>query len=190
MFNQNLHRLSASQPIAGKRSVRVKLTALVLFMSVGFAGPAFACTCADAKPFFEVAHKTPVIVYGDVESHDNNSLMFHITEVLHGVETRKRIRVWGDNGVLCRPYVSQFPVGTKWVFAIYRVSPSTGRGSLSAAPTPDDEKTDYAISICGEFALKVAGESAYGSFPQLYQPPTEPISLEKLRQRIRRWQNK
>jgi len=58
------------------------------------------------------------------------------------------IRVWGDDGALCRPYVSAFPRGTRWIFALKRLREPAAQ--------------DYAISICGDFWLEVRGDVAVG----------------------------
>ena len=58
------------------------------------------------------------------------------------------IRVWGDDGALCRPYISAFPLGTRWIFALKRLREPAAQ--------------DYAISICGDFWLEVRGDVAVG----------------------------
>ena len=60
----------------------------------------------------------------------------------------RTIRVWGDTGALCRPYVTSFPIGTRWIFAVRR-SHTPGEG-------------DYAITFCGEHWLEVRGDQAVG----------------------------
>ena len=60
--------------------------------------------------------------------------------VLQGRLTSAKLRVEGDDGHLCRPYVSRFPVGTRWVFALNRLR---------------DDSQDYYVSVCGFYAQKV-----------------------------------
>jgi hypothetical protein len=71
-----------------------------------------------------------------------------IVEVLKGTETRRVIRVWGDDGALCRPYVSAFPRGTRWILALKRLREPAAQ--------------DYVISICGDFWLEVRGDEVVG----------------------------
>ena len=100
-----------------------------------------------------------------------------IKEVLYGKEQKKRIRVWGDDGVLCRPYVTKFPKNTEWILNVDKVPSSKIKWE------PRREKAgDYAISVCGEHWLalkdrKIIGEDFY-SFPK-----TE-MSYEEFKQRI------
>ena len=51
--------------------------------------------------------------------------------------------MWGDNGALCRPYVTSFPVGSEWVFAL------DGPGSKPGMTS------DHTISACGSYWLAV-----------------------------------
>jgi len=71
-----------------------------------------------------------------------------IIEVLKGGDDRREIRVWGDSGALCRPYVTAFPRGSRWIFALKRLGEPTAR--------------DYAISVCGEYWLEIRGDQAVG----------------------------
>ena len=73
-----------------------------------------------------------------------------IVEVYKGTETRKKLVVWGDNGILCRPYLSQFDTGKYYVIAFYKASDGS-KGHVHE----DERPTDYAISICGDYWLKV-----------------------------------
>jgi hypothetical protein len=47
------------------------------------------------------------------------SMMIEILEVYKGAPASHTIIVQGDRGVQCRPYVSRFPIGTEWVFALW-----------------------------------------------------------------------
>ncbi|HET7854679.1 MAG TPA: hypothetical protein VFM04_09515 [Candidatus Methylomirabilis sp.] len=123
---------------------------LVLLAILGLPKSAFACSCMWAGPFSKVAPGKELIVLGEVMDHYKNSMDVKVIEVLKGTEERKSIRIWGDNGALCRPYVSHFPVGTTWLLAVFPMPEKTLGGR------------EYAISVCGEFWLEVRGDRAVG----------------------------
>ena len=91
---------------------------------------------------------TDLVVLGEARSYYRHSMDVAVIEVLKGGEDRREIRVWGDSGALCRPYVTAFPRGTRWIFALKRLGEPTAR--------------DYAISVCGEYWLEARGDQAVG----------------------------
>jgi hypothetical protein len=107
-----------------------------------------------------------VIILGEVLSYHKNSMDVQVIEVIKGTEDRKTIRIWGDNGALCRPYVTYFPIGTTWVLAISALPTKTVGEQLKLGAeegfisSPGNK--EYAISVCGEFWLKVRHEEAVG----------------------------
>jgi len=94
-------------------------------------------------------------------SHYKNSMDVRVIEVLKGTEEGKTIRIWGDTGALCRPYVSHFPVGTTWFFAVQKTTGEQA-SSLWERLFPSAHKSDFAISICGDFWLEVRDGRAVG----------------------------
>jgi hypothetical protein len=86
-----------------------------------------------------------------------------VVHVIKGIEDRPTIRIWGDNGALCRPGVNSFPARTRWLLAVSPL-PETPTGDPSVRPgfgSPPG-RTEYAISICGDFWLEVRGDRAIG----------------------------
>ena len=121
---------------------------VVVLLALAAPGAALACSCTWGGPFTKVALGTDLIVLADVRSYDHHRMDVTIVEVLRGIETRRVIRVWGDDGALCRPYVSAFPRGTRWILALKRLREPAAQ--------------DYTISICGDFWLVVRGDLAVG----------------------------
>jgi hypothetical protein len=123
---------------------------MAFLLGVYFAGTqALACECPDAGPFLVVARNAPLIVRGVVLAHIDHGLDFEVRDVYEGREMRKTIRVWGDNGRMCRRYASELSDGTEWVLALY---PAV----LDEEIRYEDEKaTDYPIVSCGEFSVRV-----------------------------------
>ena len=118
----------------------------------------FACTCINSRPFFDITSNVDLIVigkpisYGEVSSFSNEPLSVdvEIQRVLKGNVALEKVRVFGDNGALCRPYVTKFPLNTTWVFALNFLS------------TGANGEPQYSISNCGEFSLKVKAGRVFG----------------------------
>jgi hypothetical protein len=101
-----------------------------------------------------------VVVLGRVVDHRGNSMGVRVIEGIKGNAGGRTIRVWGDNGALCRPYVSSFPVGSTWILA---VSPTASpEGAWWTRFLTGRRERAYAISICGDFWLEVRGDRAVG----------------------------
>jgi len=122
---------------------------LALLVALLVPGVVLACSCVWAGPFTKVALRADLVVLGEVRSYNRHGMDVAVLEVLRGKEERPVIRVWGDTGALCRPYVAGFPRGTRWIFAVQR-----SRGPEAAG--------DYAISVCGEYWLEARGDQAVG----------------------------
>jgi hypothetical protein len=128
---------------------------------------AIACDCNSAGPFLDVASKAEFVALVKVvqylsfkDIHEEKtpmSMKVEIITIYKGEETRKTVTVWGDNGILCRPYLSEFLTGEYYVIAFYK-------GSDKGAHK-NEKKTDYSISVCGDYWLKadVQKQMAYGS---------------------------
>lgn len=121
--------------------------------------PAAACECYWVGPFLTVAPRAETIVRGRVLAyHPGESgpaplqaMDVEILDVWKGEVPSPILRVWGDNGGLCRPDVTQFPLGTEWLLAL------NGPGSKPGmSPGP-------AISVCGTYWLEVRGGMARGN---------------------------
>ena len=146
-----------------------------------------ACSCAWSGPFLSVASSADVIVYGTVLRYGNESrgvklsMDVQVREVLKGQESRKTIRVWGDNGAQCRPYVSSFPVGTEWIWAMQHLPPDT-KGPHGESPN------DYTIWVCGGNWLQVQGNQVSGHVSsKMVTDPEQQVSFNELRQQIKAW---
>jgi hypothetical protein len=143
---------------------RVRLV-LAAVLAVALPAPAFACSCMWAGPFTTVAPGQPVIVLAEVLGHDDHGMDVKVLEVLKGADRRPTIRIWGDTGALCRPYVSGFKVGTTWLFAIRPLpermaSDPPGRAWRGFQSPPGDPH--YTISVCGSFWVEARDGRAVG----------------------------
>ncbi len=148
------------------------------FFASGYA--LVACDCPWRGPFLAVAPDLPLVVRARVLSFQGKgtaagqplSMDVEVLEVLRGEPPASPLRVWGDDGMLCRPYVTHFPVGTQWILAL------NGPGSKPGmTPGP-------AISICGEYWLRVEGDTAVGCIDSPERTAVQRIALAELRARL------
>lgn len=134
-------------------------TAIFSMFFVVFATSAvFACTCVNNRPFFDITSNADLIVIGKTteyhgfSSFSNQPLAVdvEIQRLIKGNIALEKVRVFGDDGALCRPYVTKFPLNTTWVFALNFLS------------TGANGQPQYAISNCGEFSLQVKAGRVFG----------------------------
>ncbi len=79
------------------------------------------------------------------------SMEVEIVEIYKGKESRKTITVWGDDGHLCRPYISEFKKGAYYVIAFDKAGFVSSTG---------EKETDYSITKCGAYWLAADYEKA------------------------------
>ena len=113
---------------------------------------------------------------GEIPGYGENmpySMIVEVVKKYKGSEDRKRIKIWGDNGALCRPYLSQFKIGT-----YYLISPSI----LGANRMEVEDEMDYEFFTCSTEFLQVDMKSnmAYGKFSKWKKK----ISLEKFEKKM------
>jgi hypothetical protein len=140
----------------------VFLMQALLIAAIAFTpSSARACSCMWGGGFLAVAPNAETVVRARViDYHGRNrkvdlAMDVEVVEVLKGgALPAKTIRIWGDNGALCRPYVSSFPRGTEWVFAI---RPLRGSRELEA-----ERANDFYIPGCGAYWLRVIDERVRG----------------------------
>jgi hypothetical protein len=155
--------------------------AAVALLALAGVAPIAACECFWVGPFLTVAPACSSIVRARVLEHHGGpaasrsaeSMDLDIREVLRGRLAQRRLRVWGDNGMLCRPPVTQFPIGTEWVFAL------NGPGSKPGmSPGPS-------ISVCGTYWLRVADGTVVGNLDDPSDVnASQPVPLDEFRARL------
>ena len=131
-----------------------------------------ACTCIWAGPFFAVAPKEELLVRGKVVRYRASAMEVEVLEALKGTPNAATVWIWGDNGVLCRPYVTSFPLDTEWVFAV--------------RPNPEGTQGGYVISGCGEYAVKVQHDTVSGRLTssKSVRDSLETMSLTEFREKV------
>ncbi len=130
---------------------------VILLFAIAFSNHSAACDCFGPLNFCETLHdNNPDLVVLAVKKADQaHGMQVEILEVLKGAESRQQVLVWGDNGFLCRHYVSQWSVGDTVIFSLHLI------GQFSALPQEDS--TDYFISVCGTYFLHDAGGQVSGA---------------------------
>ncbi|MEZ4816901.1 MAG: hypothetical protein R2776_02875 [Flavobacteriaceae bacterium] len=125
------------------------LTLILIFSSL--KGYSCECYCPDDCSFSVISTKSKFVALVKIISFDDflndeilgydgkmpYSMTVEIIKKYKGSESRNRIKIWGDNGMLCRPYIANFKIGE-----YYLIAPS----------------------ILGEFAMEVENELDYDFF--------------------------
>jgi hypothetical protein len=166
---------------AGRRDAW-PLAGLIVTTSLAAPRPASSCECAWAGPFFAVAPLAESIVRGRVLAHVGiasrigapPAMDIEVLEVVAGARRHGPLRVWGGDGNLCRPAVSEFPIGSEWLLAL------NGPGAKPAmSPGPS-------LSLCGEYAVRVEDGEASGAIePGATRGTRQRMPLDTLRTGLR-----
>jgi len=133
---------------------------VVVILSLVMSKDITACDCIWGGPFLKVTKDCPLVALVKIKNYYTSTSgipMAAEVEILHslkGDSTIQTAKVWGDNGILCRPYLSVFQNDSIWIMALYESSGNWGWGSK--------EKGDYFISICGEYYLDVKQDTVIG----------------------------
>ncbi len=100
------------------------------------------------------------------------SMTVEIIKKYKGVETKKRIKIWGDNGMLCRPYIINFEIGKYYLIAPKQLTNDSKTGA----------KNDYYFYTCRTDYLEVNNDRqiAYGD----YSWWRKSISLKKFERKL------
>jgi hypothetical protein len=133
----------------------LSLFAVILLIQV----KSIACSCFPVgRHFCETIHndtsirnvvmvqKIATVYYG---------AQFRLIQHIAGVMPADTFMVWGDNGALCRIYISGVPNGDTLIFALNQCDTS-GNFIWDGVSPPDLESVnDYHINGCGVYALSV-----------------------------------
>lgn len=153
------------------------LAALCVFLAaISVPAGLAACECVWQGPFLTVAPAASSIVRAKVLGYHGKSgeqplaMDLEVLETLGGERATSPLTVWGDSGMHCRPYVSQFPIGSEWIFAF------DGPGSR---PAMSPGRT---ISVCGRYWLEVKGDAVVGPInPPAGMETSQQLALSEFR---------
>lgn len=132
------------------------------------------CECVSDCSFHKVAENSELVALVKVISYDNylgDEIMGHngkmpysmtveIIKMYKGTLIKRKIKIWGDNGTLCRPYIADFALGDYFL-----VAPNL----IKELHSNDESKTDFEFFSCSTDYLKVdmKAKVAYGKYTKL-----------------------
>ena len=97
------------------------IAALTLMLSA-LAPPAQAeCECLWEGSCADVEASTDLVLAATVQRIKGNSMDLLIEETLRGKVYLDTVRVWLKTADYCRPEVDEFPVNSRWVFALNKI---------------------------------------------------------------------
>jgi hypothetical protein len=142
-------------------NLKLHIPALILGSAILLStSPAQACSCASSTtPFVQRVKFSQAVIRAKVLNYQWNgkakgleqyppAMALEVQEMLKGKVKPGKLTVWGGNGLSCNPYVSNFPIGTEWIFALSN-DRYNHEGGLS-------------VTACGESALAVKGGTVFG----------------------------
>lgn len=158
--------------------MRKAILALLIVLLFGIQNRLQACSCEWQGPFLTIAKRTSLVAVVKVKKYIYYSgtipaaMEVEILELLKGDSSIKTAKVWGDTGILCRPYISVFKSDSIWVLAL---NPSRGEGTFRH---PDEKAGDFNIDGCGTTFLPVKQELVSGLIQDVnYNDPPQTMSL-------------
>lgn len=151
------------------------------FLFLLASSSSLACSCAGSSPLIQIVESggADYLIRARVEAYDDpgniyaKSMTVSVLEEFHGSVEAESITVFGDGGMSCSPFVSNYAVGKEWLLPLFY----------------SNEK--FYISLCAP-PVRVEGEDVIGLASPRYcsQNPESPKSCFMLspgeRQRIDR----
>ena len=112
-----------------------KTFVFLLTLVISLKSFACSCECKGDCSFIKISKGSEfvalikVIEYSDfldedIPDYEGKMPLSMTVEVINkyiGSENRKRIKIWGDNGMLCRPYIENFKIGEYYLIAPSRI---------------------------------------------------------------------
>lgn len=140
----------------------------LLFLLITLGSPAAASSCMYRQPFLEAAQKAKLVVqarvikYLDMPGNPGRPLamVVKIEKTFRGSTPLKTLTVYGDNGGIPRPFVTQFPVGSTWLFPLVQ--------DWIGSETVGRKQTDYALPVCSDGGLVVLGNQLFGLVDSIF----------------------
>lgn len=169
----------------------MKQFAIIATFTILSTTSTFACDCAclDDCSFSVVSKKSDFVALVKIISYDDYlereimghegkmpySMTVEIIKKYKGSETRETIKIWGDDGKECRPYIANFKIGD-----YYLIAPSLLRENKLA----NENSTDYDFFSCSTDYLKVDmdKEISYGE----YSKEKDEIKLSEFEEEIKK----
>ncbi len=172
-----------------KKDTMKQLTLIATFLLLSSLSTlACECECLDDCSFSVVSKSSDFVALVRVISYDDyleDQIMGHegympysmtveIIKKYKGSESRQSIKIWGDDGKECRPYIANFKIG-----GYYLIAPNL----LGENKLKNESPTDYDFFSCSIDYLEVNMEKevAYGE----YSKDVDEIKLSEIEQRMK-----
>lgn len=157
----------------------------LLFLGYAFANAAAKaeCDCLWQGSFTDVEASADVVVSGSINGAKGNSVDLTIDRLLRGDTIVPDIRIWLKTGDYCRPEPADFPVGSEWVMALFRIREDVEGGFSPHTPNISYGRVgDYFLSSCGGYWLSRDGNWVTGNLVQaprwVREPKMTPVLLD------------
>jgi hypothetical protein len=148
---------------------------LILVLTLFSTAKTFGCDCDWNNDFLSLTDESALIFQFEVLGHEkldqefDEILVAKVLKLYKGNLTTDTLRLHGDNGYSCSPYVSKFKTGEKYIVQI------------------EFSDLDYLwLTNCGEMDLEVKGDTVN---PKILEPGRHPqtmkISLKSFEEQLR-----
>ena len=143
-----------------------------------------SCQCLWQGSFTDVAPTSDLVVVGAVAAVRGNAVDIAIEQISLGPDWLNTIRVWTKTGDYCRPPPEKFPLGSRWMLALEKITALPEGGFDPSTPNQSFGRVgDYALSACGGYFLEVYGDTATGNLlPDMprwaYDPKMNPVLID------------
>ena len=140
---------------------------ILLFFFLVLHHEGYSCSCDYAGNFIKVSKDADLVALVRVKDHEDYfslypqidtierpmSVRVEIIKKYSGDEERKEVKIFGDNGYLCRESILHLNKGDYYIVAVHRSQNKTWDYGVT------ETEDDYQISSCGEFLLTYKPES-------------------------------
>ncbi len=138
--------------------------AFTVFISSFLPAHTHACECLWEGSFTEVAANADLVVLGSASDPRGNALDISVDVTLSGPDWIEAPRVWLKTGKYCRPEVSEFEAGERYILALKKIKEIPDDGFNPSTPNVSFGRIgDYELSSCGGYWLTVRGLRASGN---------------------------
>tara|TARA_R110002110_G_scaffold90705_1_gene235751 strand:+ start:10046 stop:10681 length:636 start_codon:yes stop_codon:yes gene_type:complete len=173
--------------VTGWRRIPLTLAsaALALLATLAQGAPEEECSCLWQGSFAEVEAQTDLVAAVTVLGGKGNSLDVTVDRILRGREFNEKVRLWLKARDYCRPDAEEFPVGTRWVMALYRIAEEVPGGFDPDTPNISYGRLgDYRLSSCGGYWLELHEDRVTGNLVNAPRweraPKMTPVLLDLL----------
>lgn len=139
-----------------------KLILTIVAFSIWATGQ--ACSCAYKGNFLKVSQYADIVAIVKVKDHQDYftlrgaaptkinkplSATFEVIQILKGEEDRREVKVFGDDGVLCRPYIDNFKIEQYYIVGLFKCGNTARQNGIN------ETEKDYYVNACGEYWLNL-----------------------------------